>query len=74
MILSMVYLWVGGVLIGVGGTMLWMRYHSKDGYDFTEVLLSLNGAKYCMSHDVMDTTKASELEHIEALITELEGR
>ena len=72
--LSLICLWVGGVLIGVGGTMVWMGYHSDDDYDFTEVLLCLNGAKYCMAHDVMDTTKEFELKYIKALIKELEGR
>ena len=74
MILAITCLWVGGVLIGVGGTMLWMVYHSKEGYDFTEVLLCLSGAEYCMTHDVMDTTKEFEVRHITALIKELEGR
>ena len=70
MILAIICLWVGGVLLGVGGTMLWMAYHS---YDFTEVLLCLTGAKYCMTYDVMENTKEFELKHITALIEELEG-
>ncbi len=69
--LALVCMWLGGLLMGVGGTMIWMSYHS---YDFTEVLLSLNGAKYCMTHEVMDTTTASEVKHLDALIEELEGR
>lgn len=39
-----------------------------------EVLLCLNGAKYCMSHRVMASTKEFELKHIIALIDKLEGR
>ena len=74
MLLTIICFWVCGILIGVGGTMVWMSYHSKEGYDFTEVLLCLTGAKYCMTHDVMDTTKEFEVRHIKALIEELEGR
>ena len=72
--LSLICLWVGGVLMGVGGTMLWMGYHGEDAYDFGEVLLCLRASKHCLTHDVSDTAKAFELRHIEALIKELEGR
>ena len=72
--LSLICLWVGGLLMGVGGTMLWRGYHGEDAYDFGEVLRCLKGVRYCMTYNVTDTPKAFELRRIEALIKELEGR
>ena len=74
MILSMVCLWVGGVLIGVGGTMLVLRKSSVEKHTIKELLMCLSGAVYCMTHDVMESTRDFELRHIKDAIKELEGR
>ncbi len=74
LMLSMLSLWVGGVLIGVGGTMLYFRKRTIDNNTIRELLMCLNGAVYCMTHDVMDSTRDFEIRHIKDAIGELEGR
>lgn len=39
-----------------------------------ELLMCLTGAVYCMTHDVMDSTKEFELRHIKDMIEMLKER
>ena len=71
---SLALLWLGGVMIGVGGTMVYMSSCTIDSRTIRELLMCLNGAVYCMTHDVMGTTRDFELRHIKTAISELEGR
>ena len=74
LLLSMLILWVGGVLIGVGGTMLYLSKRTIDSGTVRELLMCLSGAVYCMTHDVMESTRDFEMRHIKDAISELEGR
>ena len=71
---SLALLWLGGVLIGVGGTMVYMSSCTIDSRTIRELLMCLNGAVYCMTHDVIDSTRDFEISHIRKAISELEGR